>query len=245
MAKTEIRMVFKNKQVKGIPVFIIAMSVGFSIIFAWLGSISLFAIGPELEEFQMFYSLFMPAMMGIFITAIPVMLPVMIAADSIIGEKERRTIIPLLATPLTDAELLFGKMLTAMIPGIIVAYASFGLSVALVNGMMYFWAPSLIWIWPSLLATIQTLVMPILFSALAVGIMVIISSRVGKVYEAYQWGGSIIMPAMLVAFSLMLEGTGIDWIIFGFVTLILLVAVIGLFRLALNLFNRDKLITRL
>jgi ABC-type transport system involved in multi-copper enzyme maturation permease subunit len=245
MAKTEIRMVFKNKQVKMIPVFIIAMSVGFSIIFAWIGSISLFAIGPELEEFQMFYSLFMPAMMGIFITALPVMLPVMIAADSIVGEKERRTIVPLLATPLTDAELLFGKMLTAMVPGIIVAYASFGLSVALVNGMLYFLAPTLVWVWPSLLAIIQSLIMPILFSALAVGIMVIISGRVGKVYEAYQWGGSIIMPAMLVAFSLMLEGTGIDWIIFFFVTVILVVAVVGLFRLALNLFNRDQLITRL
>jgi ABC-type Na+ efflux pump permease subunit len=169
----------------------------------------------------------------------------MIAADSIVGEKERRTLVPLLATPLTDSELLFGKMLTALIPGLVVSYASFGLSIALVNGMLFFMAPALMWVWPSLLAIVQAFVMPPLFSALAVWLMVIISSRVGKVYEAYQWGGVIIMPAMLVSFSVMLEGTGIDWIIFVFSVVILIVADVGLFRLALNLFSRDQLITRL
>ena len=245
MAKTEIRMVFKSRQVKSIPVMIIAFAVVFSIIFAWLGTIYASALVSDPEEFRIFYSMFMPMMMSIFIIAMPVMLPVMIAADSIVGEKERRTLVPLLATPLTDSELLFGKMLTALVPGLAVSYASFGLSIGLVNGMLFFLEPSLMWVWPSLLAIVQAFVMPPLFCALAVGLMVIISSKVGKVYEAYQWGGVIIMPAMLVSFSIMLEGTGIDWVIFLFSTLILLVANIGLFRLALNLFSRNQLITRL
>ena len=189
----------------------------------------------------------MTLLMGLAVIFMPVMLPVMIAADSIVGEKERNTLVPLLATPLTDMELLLGKLFTALIPGIIIAYTNLILAVALVNGMAFFMFPSLLWVWPlsSPLSVIQALVMPWLFCSLVVNVMVIISGRVSKVYEAYQMGSVVIIPAMLFAFSGFLSGSGVDWIIFLAGSFILLIADIGLFRLALNLFNRDELITRL
>ena len=48
----------------------------------------------------------------------PLIIPITIAAYSIVGEKTTRSLEPLLATPITTAELLIGKGLAAAIPAI-------------------------------------------------------------------------------------------------------------------------------
>lgn len=240
MARTEMRMVFKSRQVKSIPGMLVGMSFLMAILFAWI----IFSF-PIPDPF--FFNIMMSSTMGIVIIMMPVMLPVMIAADSIVGEKERNTLIPLLATPLTDSELLIGKLLTAFVPGMIVAYANLALTIAIVNVMALFLNPAFLWAWPLAVpnALVQGIVMPPLFSILAVWMMVIVSGRVSKVYEAYQIGGVLVMPSMLFSFSPVLSGTGIDWMIFAAGVMILCIVDYGLYRLAVNLFNRDKLITRL
>ncbi len=55
----------------------------------------------------------------------PVILPVTFAAYSIVGEKTTRSLEPLLATPITTAELLAGKSLAAAIPAIGATWLSF------------------------------------------------------------------------------------------------------------------------
>src|SRR3989337_1508330 len=54
---------------------------------------------------------------------IPVMASSVIASDSFAGEKERKTLEALLATPLSDAELFIGKVLVAFIPAVILTFA--------------------------------------------------------------------------------------------------------------------------
>lgn len=49
---------------------------------------------------------------------LPTMLPSTIAAYSIVGEKTRRTLEPLLATPTTTTELLLGKSIAALLPAL-------------------------------------------------------------------------------------------------------------------------------
>jgi ABC-2 type transport system permease protein len=44
------------------------------------------------------------------------MLPITLASYSIVGEKVENSLEPLLATPITDEEFLFGKILAAFIP---------------------------------------------------------------------------------------------------------------------------------
>lgn len=56
----------------------------------------------------------------------PFMIPTTIAAYSIVGEKTTRSQEPLLATPITTIELLAGKGLAAVIPGVLISYAAFG-----------------------------------------------------------------------------------------------------------------------
>jgi ABC-2 type transport system permease protein len=51
-----------------------------------------------------------------FFLIIPLMASSVIASDSFAGEKERKTIEALLATPISDGELFFGKMLVSFVP---------------------------------------------------------------------------------------------------------------------------------
>ena len=240
MARTEIRMVFKSRQVKMIPIMIVSMTVLFAVLIGW----TVFGLPIPPEEGDSFFNALMTTTMGMAIIMLPVILPVMIAAESIVGEKERHTLVPLLATPLTDSELLLGKFLTALIPGLAVAYANLALSIGLVNLMAYLFDPTKLWLWPNLLSLLQALVMPPLFTLLAVGITVPISGRVTKVYEAYQTSTIVVFPALIFAYAGLLQGTGLDWTIFIAGVIALLIADAGLFRLARNLFSRDRLTSR-
>src|SRR5687767_757291 len=53
-----------------------------------------------------------------------------VAAYSVIGEKQARTLEPLLATPLTTFELLAAKVLGSLLPALALTLACFGLYVA-------------------------------------------------------------------------------------------------------------------
>ena len=55
----------------------------------------------------------------------PLIIPVNIAAYSVVGEKTTRSLEPLLATPITTAELLTGKNLAAAVPAIVATLAGF------------------------------------------------------------------------------------------------------------------------
>jgi hypothetical protein len=134
--------------------------------------------------------------------------------------------------------------LTALIPGLVVAYGNLILATAIVNAVVLMLAPHMLWAWPDMLSLIQALVLPVLFSVLAVGIMVIISGRASTVYEAYQTGGVLILPAMAFAYSGFLQGTGLNWLIFYVGVPVLIIVDIILYRIAVRLFNRDALTSR-
>ncbi len=238
MARTEIRMVFKSRQVKMVPAMVIIMTGLFAGLLTPLMLPLVAEVGVE------FWDMMMVMLMGMCVVMMPAMLPAMIAADSIVGEKERHTLVPLLASPLSDGELLLGKLLTALVPGVIVAYINLVMGIAIVNGILFFMAPALLWVWPSLLALVQALIFPPLLSAFVVCLMIIISGRVSKVYEAYQIAGSVILVPMTLVFSQLFAGTAVNWLLLLFGAAILGIAVIGLFQLARNLFNRDKLVSR-
>jgi ABC-type Na+ efflux pump permease subunit len=81
---------------------------------------------------------FLLMMVGFF----PISFSLVIALETFVGEKERRSLEPLLSTPLTDAQLYLGKTLAAMIPPLLAAYL--GIAVYLLG--LYFikgWMPPL------------------------------------------------------------------------------------------------------
>jgi ABC-type Na+ efflux pump permease subunit len=52
----------------------------------------------------------------------PIFLPILMAAQSIGGERERRTLEPLLATPVSTLSIILGKSLAAMVPSLLITW---------------------------------------------------------------------------------------------------------------------------
>ena len=179
-----------------------------------------------------------------FFLIIPLMASSVIASDSFAGEKERRTIEALLATPISDGELFFGKMLVSFIPSMLITVVSFMVytivfdvvAFSLFNGMLLL--PNLDWIL-MIFGLAPTLALT------SIGLTVMISVRVKGFREAQQISVVLLIPILALVFG---QVTGA--IIFGpgvILALIGLFVVIDfvVFRLGLRLFKREEILSKL
>ena len=166
----------------------------------------------------------------------PISFSLVIALETFVGEKERKSLEPLLATPLTDAQLYLGKTLAAMVPPLLAAYL--GITVYLV-GLYFFkgWIPPL---------TLLALVV-LLTSAEALVMVsgaVVVSSQTTSVRAANLLASFIIIPM-----ALLLQGEAIImfWANYGvlwWIVLFLLVVDVVLIRMGVHTFNREELLGR-
>jgi ABC-type Na+ efflux pump permease subunit len=62
----------------------------------------------------------------LYLLVIPVMMPSVVSAYSVVGEREQGTLEPVLITPIRREEFLIGKALAAFVPTLVIAYAVFG-----------------------------------------------------------------------------------------------------------------------
>jgi len=173
----------------------------------------------------------------------PLMSSSMIAADSFAGEKERKTIEPLLAAPVSEAELFLGKVLVSFLPTTILLYVSFGLCCVLINAltaniMGYIWFPP-----PNALLSV-CLIGP-LYTFLGMCLVIMGSARASTVRDASNYAGVLILPllAVLLAQLAGLVAVSTTYILVAAGTLALIDALT--FRLAYRTFNREDIITRL
>jgi len=164
-----------------------------------------------------------------------------IAASAVVGEKQARTLEPLLATPLTTFELLSAKVLGALLPGIALMAVFVG---AYVIGAALLAQPG---VYRALLtprALSIVLVLSPLASLAALQLAVCVSSRVNDARSAQQIGALIILPisALLVA-----EFTGNLQLTTG-VTLVISAALAVLnavlMVVGVRLFDRESILTR-
>jgi ABC-2 type transport system permease protein len=68
-----------------------------------------------------------------FYLLMPGVMPTLIAAYSIAGEKKNGTLEPMLATPVGTSDILLGKTLAAVLPSVFITWISFLVYTALVN----------------------------------------------------------------------------------------------------------------
>jgi len=172
---------------------------------------------------------------------IPLIVPITIASYSIIGEKQQHSLEPLLATPIRTWELLVAKGLSAAIPGVLSTwwgYAAFVLAGRLFASDQIYTHLLLSPTW--LLAIV--LLAP-LFTFCAVGMGIIISTRVKDPSSAQQLGSLLILPILGLLFAqlsgLVQIGVGLIMAIALAVCLIDLV----LLAIAIQLFRREEILT--
>lgn len=178
-----------------------------------------------------------------FFLIIPIMASSVLASDSFAGEKDRKTIEALLATPLTDGELLLGKILVSFIPSMLVTILAFTVYSVTVDvaALTLFGGRILL---PNLLWFILIFCVTPAVSLAGIGITVIVSVRVKGFREAQQLSALLVLPIMLLIFSelgglIMFGPTMLALLIAGFVTMDLIV-----FRLGMSIFRREDILVK-
>lgn len=172
---------------------------------------------------------------------LPMVVPSIVAAYSIIGEKNNRTLEPVLATPVRRWQLLAGKILSALLPAALVTWISGGIFIAELAILTDV----------NVVSHVVTAGWLILFFActpllglIAVAIMTAISSRVNDTRTAQQlsiWGFVPIAGLILGELSGQFELTVLVAVI---ATGILILLAILLTWSAAQLFQRETILTR-
>ena len=166
----------------------------------------------------------------------PISISLVIALESFVGEKERRSIEPLLSSPLTDWQLYIGKLLAVIFPPLAASYLGIGVYLFGVFRQIGWTPEPVLMIQILLLTFVQALVM--------VAGAVVISTQATSVRAANLLASFIIIP---MAFLIQGESLVMFWaeydalwpVVFG-----LAVLAVVLVRTGVSHFNREEMLGR-
>jgi ABC-type Na+ efflux pump permease subunit len=177
-----------------------------------------------------------------FFILIPAILPSVIASYSIVGEKVEKSLEPLLATPTTDGEILFGKILASFIPTILATYlGSVGFTLFVDIEAYNKFGEILLPTWE--FAIVMAFAAP-LACILSVEINIIISSRVNDIRAAQQLGALPVLPLILIAAL-----AEVSIIVIDVPTLLIISGIFALIDISLYfasrvIFRREEILTK-
>jgi ABC-2 type transport system permease protein len=180
--------------------------------------------------------------MMILFLMMPLMVPVTIAAYSIVGEKVSRSLEPLLAAPITTTRLLVAKGLAAAIPGIVMAwicYALFLISARFLSASDRVFAFFVDPMW-----LIAMFVLSPLLTILAVNVGIIVSSRTSDPRSAEQLGSLVVLPLLVLLFGPMVGLIMLNSTTFWICSVVVALIDVGLIYLGVALFQRETILTR-
>lgn len=166
----------------------------------------------------------------------PITVALVLALESFVGEKERRSLEPLLSSPLSDFQIYFGKLLAALIPAVLASYL----------GMILY----LLWIYlqgiwfPGGILILQIFALATTNSLLMVSGAVVVSSQTTSMRAANLLAVFIIIPMAILlqaesAVIVWSNSAVLFWTLVGEITVAVLLVRIGIAH-----FNREELIGR-
>ena len=165
----------------------------------------------------------------------PTSFSLVIALEAFVGEQERKSLEPLLSTPLTDKQLYLGKMLAAVIPPVLGSYIGilfYTMGITLLMGPMA---------WESVVLVI---IITTLQATLMVGASVVVSSQTTSVRAANMLASFILVPVSILlqfeAYLMAFERYDSLWAV-----VVGVAATTYLFiRMGIQLFSRERLLGR-
>ncbi|MBR7833969.1 ABC transporter permease subunit [Actinospica durhamensis] len=176
----------------------------------------------------------------LYLLLIPALVPAVVAAYSVVGEREQGTLEPVLTTPVRREEFLLGKALAAFLPTLAIAYLMFGIFLAVVGLFAHQEVVTDVFKTSRILP--QVLFTPLL-AGWSIWAGIAISSRVSDVRVAQQLGTLVSLPPLAVT-SLMGFGVIRPTVGLGLVLgAALLVIDIGAWRVVSMLFDRERMIS--
>ncbi|HEY9854912.1 MAG TPA: hypothetical protein V6D05_04180, partial [Stenomitos sp.] len=149
---------------------------------------------------------------------------------------------PLLATPIATGELLLGKALAAGVPGLMLTWASWLVTLAAGLGFGATRVMHATLLSPAWILGMAGLAPALTF--LTVMVLVIVSSRVNDVRAATQIGGILVLPIIVMFVSQISRGLLLSIpLVLGAIAAVLLLALIAM-GLAVRLFQRETILVR-
>jgi len=171
---------------------------------------------------------------------IPSATPAVISSFSIIGEKKARSLEPILATPISDTELLMGKVMASFIPTIVTTFGAYALFAVLMQAVAGATLGVNMALTPILL--IGVFVLAPLVCVLSIVANVFISSKVNDIRAAQQLGSLVVLPLI---FLFMIPVTGaatLGPVIVIVMAVIVAIVDVGLMWFTLKVFNRENIL---
>jgi len=169
-------------------------------------------------------------------------IPLGIASYSIVGEKVEKSLEPLLATPLTDGEILLGKAISALLPTLAAMYAGatvfmVGVDAVTFGKLGYNYFPN--WTFAVLLLVLVPVaaVMSVLYS-------VIVSSRVNDVRSANSFGIFIFLPFLAIYLASEIRIISLDINGLLIIAGILFAIDVALYFVGTAAFQREEILTK-
>jgi len=187
------------------------------------------------------YFAFMTMALLPFFMMLPAILPTIISAYSIVGEKKNRTLEPLLAAPVSVDDIMIGKTLAALIPALAGTWISAAIFAILVWAMTHnivhrILVPDLTWL-------ICLFILGPLIAFFGVMLTVVISSRVNDPRVAQQFSIVLLLPILAIS---MAQFTGLLLVNANMILVICAViagADVILVQIGGQLFDREEILT--
>ncbi len=212
--------------------------VGISLLFSYIVSY-VFTIAPTTSVSGIATLVEAFAFWFVIIAAI---LPSPIASYSIVGEKVEKSLEPLLATPVTDGEILLGKSLAAFIPTMLASYASAVIFMVSVDNTLYSRVGGLYY--PNWAMAVLLLLLAPLTCLVSIEMNVITSSRVTDVRSASQLGSVVVVPFFGLYIAGEIGVITLDVIPLLIISAIFALLAVGLFSLSTRTFRREEILTK-
>jgi ABC-type Na+ efflux pump permease subunit len=169
---------------------------------------------------------------------LPVYLPILIAAQSIGGERERRTLEPLLATPVSTLAIVLGKSIAALLPAVVITWiaaALFCFGVDVVVGR---------WLLPDAQWLFGTLVLSPLLALFGNAMAVVVSARVLDPRAAQNIAAMTVVPLLGLLVVQLAGRIALGARFYLALSLGIALADFVLVFIAVRSFDRERLLTR-
>jgi ABC-2 type transport system permease protein len=176
----------------------------------------------------------------LYMLIIPVIIPSVLSAYSVVGEREQGTLEPILTTPIHREEFLVGKALAALLPALAVAYVIFGI---FLGAVALFAHPAV----ASAVFERDHLLIQLVFTPLVAGwsiwVGIAVSTRVSDVRAAQQLAILASLPPVaivaLFSFNVITPSLGLA---LGLAAALLLIDGLA-WRVVATMFDRERLVT--
>ena len=172
----------------------------------------------------------------------PLAIVSMAGAYAIVGEKQQRTLEPVLATPIGTDAYLVGKLLAVLLPSLLITFvaALIGAGVATLS----FWIAHGLGVWPDAAFWITVFVLGPEMGAVTALVCLRVSARVQDPQAANQITGLVLVPVLLLVIGLagpfLIQS--LAWL--GAACVAGAVAVYGLHRWVRSGFDREEILCR-